>query len=57
MIFENLDLNPRIQERFGELGTVLHKPRSLGIDDLKVEMQEGRAETRALGEALLPVKA
>ena len=42
MIF--LDLNPRIQERFGELGTVLHKPRSLGIDDLKAECR--RAEQR-----------
>ena len=28
MIFENLDLNPRIQERFGGLGTVLHKPQT-----------------------------
>ena len=32
IILEDLEFNPRVQEGFGELGTVLHKPRSLGSD-------------------------
>ncbi|MXW41202.1 MAG: hypothetical protein F4Z75_08715 [Synechococcus sp. SB0668_bin_15] len=47
------DLEARWNQRFDDLEARQNKR----FDDLKAELQEGRAETRALMEAVLSVKA